>query len=166
MGERRELAGKQTMRKDGTNHNREDQMATLRSFACALAVALATPSIAAYAQQAPQPVTAGASTGIKRTMLQKFEAPGSNNETIIGLAEVAPGASIGRHTHFGVEGGYVLEGDFVMMIAGQPDKALKAGDSYNVPPGAAHDAKAGPNGAKVLATYVVEKGKPLATPAP
>jgi quercetin dioxygenase-like cupin family protein len=119
----------------------------------------------AHAQQAPAAVTQGAAT-IKRTILQKFNVPGTQNETVIGIAEVTANAKIGRHTHFGVEGGYVLEGEMVLMIAGEPDKTLKAGDSYNIPLGVAHDGKSGPNGAKVIATYVVEKGKPLATPAP
>ena len=43
---------------------------------------------------------------------------------------------------------------------------LKPGDSYQIPVSAVHDAKAGPNGVKVLAVYVIEKGKPLASPAP
>ncbi len=128
-------------------------------------MAVAILSNAAQAQQAPAPVTAGATT-IKRTVLQKFDVPGTQSETVIGKAEIAANSMIGRHTHFGVEGGYVLQGEMVLMIAGQPDKALKAGESYSIPAGAAHDGKSGPNGATVIATYVVEKGKPLATPAP
>jgi hypothetical protein len=54
----------------------------------------------------------------------------------------------------------------VLMVAGQADKTVKAGESYQIPPGAIHDAKTSPNGAKVIATYVVVKGKPLASPAP
>ena len=119
---------------------------------------------AAHAQAAPPAATAGASN-IKRTILQKFDVPGTNNETVIGIAEIVGNALIGKHTHFGVEGGYLLEGEMVLMIAGQPDKPLKAGESYSIPAGAAHDGKSGPNGAKVIATYVVEKGKPLATPS-
>ena len=53
-----------------------------------------------------------------------------------------------------------------LLVDGKPPLALKPGDSYQVPPGAPHDARAGEKGAKVLAVYVVEKGKPLATPAP
>ena len=60
----------------------------------------------------------------------------------------------------------MLDGEMVLMVAGQPDKTVKSGESYQVPAGAIHDAKAGPKGAKVIATYVIEKGKPLATPAP
>lgn len=112
---------------------------------------------AAFAQ-APSP--------IKRTPLQKFDVPGTNYETVIGIAEIVPNVNIGRHSHPGPESGYMLEGEMTLLVQGQPDKVLKAGESYQVPPGAIHDAKTGPAGAKVIATYVVEKGKPLATPAP
>ena len=91
--------------------------------------------------------------------------PGTQYETVIGIAEVAPNVLIGRHTHPGPESGYMLEGEMVLMIDGQPEKPLKAGDSYQIPAGAVHDGKSGPKGAKVIATYVVEKGKPLASPA-
>jgi quercetin dioxygenase-like cupin family protein len=127
--------------------------------------AAAAALICAFAFVAPQAIAQSAPP-IKRIPLQKFEVPGAGYETVIGIAEIAPNVNIGRHTHPGVEAGYVIEGELVLMVAGQPDKPLKAGDSYQMPPGAAHDAKSGPQGAKVLATYVVEKGKPLATPAP
>ncbi len=103
---------------------------------------------------------------IKRIPLQKFDVPGTKYETVIAIAEIAPNVTIGRHTHTGPESGYVLEGEAVLMIDGQPDRTLRAGDSYQIPAGAIHDAKSGPKGAKVIATYVVEKGKPLASPAP
>ena len=124
-------------------------------FSAAVAV-MAMTSIAA----AQQPET------IKRTLLQKFDVPGSNYETVMGLADIAPNANIGRHTHPGIEGGYLIEGELVIMLEGQPPKTYKAGGSWQLPPGAVHDAKAGPGGAKVIVSYVVEKGKPLATPAP
>ena len=111
----------------------------------------------ALAQQAPGP--------IKRTPLQKFDVPGTNYETVIGIAEIAANVNVGRHTHPGPESGYVLEGDFTLLVEGQPPVTLKAGDSYKVAPGAVHDARSGDKGAKVIATYVVEKGKPLASPA-
>ena len=116
------------------------------------------------ATRAQQP--APAAQTIKRTPLQKFDVPGTSYETVIGLAEVGPNVSIGRHTHPGPESGCMLEGEMVLMVQGQPDKLVKAGESYQVPPGAVHDGRSGPQGAKVIATYVVEKGKPLASPAP
>ena len=76
------------------------------------------------------------------------------------LRGAAPGGSHGQ------ESGYLLDGEFTLLIEGQPQLQLKAGDPYKVPAGAIHDARSGDRGAKVIATYVVEKGKLLATPAP
>lgn len=103
--------------------------------------------------------------GIKRTILQRSDV-GNNMEVIVGSAEIAAGGSTGRHTHFGVEVGYVLSGTSLLEIEGEAPKNLKAGDSYTIPAGKVHNATAKDGEAKVLATYVVEKGKPLATPAP
>lgn len=106
--------------------------------------------------------------GIKRAVLQRLDMPASAGaqEAILGAAEIASGVAAGRHTHAGIEVGYVLSGEARMEIAGQPPRVLRAGDSYAIPAGAAHDAIAGDQTTKVVAVYVVEKGKPLATPAP
>jgi quercetin dioxygenase-like cupin family protein len=101
---------------------------------------------------------------IKRIPLQRFDVPGTLFETVIGIAEIAPNVAIGRHTHPGPESGYVMTGSFELLIDGQPPRLLKVGDSYQVPSGTVHDARSGPEGAKVLATYVVQKGQPLALP--
>jgi quercetin dioxygenase-like cupin family protein len=131
-----------------------------------LACAVVTLSLVGTgATQSQLPSAATQTSGIKRTPLQKFDVPGTQYETIIGIAEIAPNATIGRHTHHGPESGFMLEGEMVLMIDGQPDKIVRAGESYQVPAGAVHDGRSGPKGAKVIATYVVEKGKPLATPA-
>ena len=104
--------------------------------------------------------------GIKRTVLQKSDV-GGNLEVVSAMAEISSGGSTGPHTHPGVEVGYVLEGTSTLVIEGEAPKAMKAGDSYVIPAGKVHDAKNDTKGAvKVLATYIVEKGKPLATPAP
>jgi quercetin dioxygenase-like cupin family protein len=123
---------------------------------CLAALCLGAAAIAQTAAGAPP---------IKRTPLQRFDVPGTVFETVIGIAEIAPSIAIGRHTHPGPESGYVMAGSFELLVDGQAPRLLKAGDSYQVPPGAVHDAKAGPEGAKVIATYVVQKGQPLATPA-
>ena len=103
---------------------------------------------------------------IKRTLMQRFDiAP--DREVILGMAEIPPGLAAGRHTHFGTEAGYVAEGSTSLEIEGEMPKLLKAGDSYVIPAGKVHDAKTvGDKPVRVIATYVVEKGKPLATPAP
>jgi quercetin dioxygenase-like cupin family protein len=116
------------------------------------------------AQQAA-PATTNQTAPINRIPLQRFDVPESAYETVIGVAEIAPSVSIGRHRHPGPESGYVLEGDFELLIDGEPPRHLKAGESYKVPPHIVHDAKTGSNGAKVIATYVVKKGQPLASAA-
>src|SRR2546423_7419072 len=104
-------------------------------------------------------------SGIKRTPLQKLDFPaGYNTETAI--AEVPAGAAAGRHTHPGAETGYVLEGELELVIDGKPPLKLKAGESYQIPEGAVHDAKAGDKPFKVLGVYIVKAGEPLAKPAP
>jgi quercetin dioxygenase-like cupin family protein len=109
--------------------------------------------------------TAAQAPGIKRTLLQRIDI-GNNMEVVLGIAEIAPGGAVGRHTHFGVETGYALAGQSSLEVEGEPPKLLNAGDSYVIPAGKVHDAKVvGDAPAKVLAVYVVEKGKPLATPA-
>ena len=111
---------------------------------------------AALAQQA----------AIKRTPLQKAEFP-DGYVSVSGIAEIPAGGAAGRHSHPGVELGYILEGEGDLMIDGKPAQHLKAGDSYQIPMGVIHDAKvSGDKPLKVLAVYIVDKSKPLATPAP
>jgi quercetin dioxygenase-like cupin family protein len=129
-------------------------------FAAVAALSFAAPVSAQQASPAATPPA----QAIKRIPLQRFDVPGTTYETVIGIAEIAPNVSIGRHIHPGPESGYLLEGSFELLIAGEPPRVLKAGDSYKVPARAIHDARTGPNGAKVIATYVVEKGQPLASP--
>jgi len=104
--------------------------------------------------------------GFKRTPLQKHELTARGREAVQVIAEFAPSAAAGKHTHPGEELGYVLEGNLQLEIQGKPPLILKAGDSFFVPAGVVHDGKnVGSGPLKVLATYVVEKGKPVATPA-
>jgi quercetin dioxygenase-like cupin family protein len=115
------------------------------------------------AQTSPPAVTQGASD-IKRTILQRFDVPGSNYETVIALVEIAPNAAVGKHTHFGFDSGVLQSGDIVLNADGRSEQIVKPGESWQIPPNTVHWAKVGPNGAKIINTYVVEKGKPLATP--
>jgi quercetin dioxygenase-like cupin family protein len=119
-----------------------------------LLAALLSCTVAASAQQ----------TGFKRTILQRTDA-GDGREVILFMAEIEPGATSGRHTHPGVEAGYIAEGEATFELAGAPTRTVKAGDNFIVPLGAVHAATA-IKATKVIGTLVVEKGKPLATPAP
>jgi quercetin dioxygenase-like cupin family protein len=104
------------------------------------------------AQQAP---------GIKRTVLQTTDEPGSTtHEAVMALAEVPPGGSSGRHRHPGVEIGYVIEGTVMMQHEGRPDRTMKAGDFFKND-GVHNVMNHGTSTAKILAVYMVEKGKPV-----
>jgi quercetin dioxygenase-like cupin family protein len=101
----------------------------------------------------------------KRTPLQKHDLTAHGREGVQVLAEFAPGAAAGKHTHPGEEMGYILEGTLQLEIQGKPPVTLKAGQVFFVPAGVVHDGKnVGKGSLKVLATYIVEKGKPVATP--
>jgi quercetin dioxygenase-like cupin family protein len=105
-------------------------------------------------------------SSITRTMLQTVEFP-PGFTTVSALVQIAPRGCAGSHSHPGIESTYVLEGEAVLKIDGEPDRVLKPGDSFQVPPGVVHDAcVAEGSPAKVLAVFVVEKGKALATPNP
>src|SRR5271154_5207511 len=105
--------------------------------------------------------------GVQRTVVKRSDISVPGREAVIVRVELAPGASAGRHTHPGEEISYVMEGEGEVLIQGQPTLKIKAGDGFVVPNGAIHDAhNPGPQPLKLAAVYVVEKGKPLATPAP
>ena len=84
------------------------------------------------------------------------------------IAEIPAGTvSAGRHTHPGFDLSYVLEGEGTLIVEGKPDQALKPGVVIQVPPNVPHDVKVAPGKPlKLLGIYVVEKGKPIASPAP
>jgi quercetin dioxygenase-like cupin family protein len=128
-------------------------------FAAPLALALIG---AALAQQTGAPLQP---SPVKRTPIGKADVPGSNYEVITAMVELAPGFKAGRHRHPGSVMGQVLEGEFMLAIDGQPEKTVTAGQSLEVPNGAIHNEGAvGAKPAKLIAVYVVEKGKPLVEP--
>src|SRR5688572_6870694 len=103
----------------------------------------------------------------KRTVLQQADLSVPGREVVHAIAEIPGGLAAGRHTHPGEEIGYVLEGTVVVEIDGKPAATLTAGQHFLIPAGRIHNAtNGGTTSAKVLATYVVEKGKPLSTPTP
>lgn len=105
------------------------------------------------------------SPGFKRVELQRHDLGTPNREAVLARAEIAPGAGTPRHTHPGEEVAYVLEGTVLLEVEGKPPATLKTGDVFFIPAGQVHAAKnAGAGQAKVLSTYIIEKGKPLATP--
>jgi quercetin dioxygenase-like cupin family protein len=107
---------------------------------------------------------ARAQEGVKRTDLQQHDLSIPAREAIQVRVDIAPGVLAARHTHFGEEIIYVLEGTLLYEVEGNPPVTLKAGDVLFIPYGVVHSAKnIGSTKAAELATYVVEKGKPLVT---
>lgn len=103
--------------------------------------------------------------GLKRTLIKQTDGPIDGYATIEMRIELAPGAAIARHTHPGIELGYVAEGGTELTIEGQGALKLGAGDGFQVPTRAPHGGVNGPAKTIIISTYVVEKGKPLASPA-
>ncbi len=129
----------------------------MKTFIAALITVTLAGLGAAFAAQQPAP--------FKRTILQQVDISVPGREVVTGVGEFQPGAAAGRHTHAGEEVGYVLEGTVVVELDGKPPMTLGPGGTFVIPAGAIHNAKnTGAGIAKVLATYIVEKGKPLATP--
>jgi len=123
--------------------------------ALAVAAAAGTWSVL-YAQQ----------PGFTRTTLQDQDLSIKDRHAVVARAEFIPGGAAGRHTHPGEELGYVVSGTLQLLVDGQPPRTIKAGEVFFVPAGIVHDGKnVGKGKAVVLATYVVEKGKPVASPA-
>jgi quercetin dioxygenase-like cupin family protein len=133
-------------------------MLTRRVFAgCAVCAAVGLVASKAEAQPAQTP-------GITRTVIQSTDL-NDTHMTVLAMVEIAPGAAVARHTHPGVESSYVLEGEIELSVQGQPDKRIGAGGGFQVAPGTPHAARNGDRTTKLATTFVVEKGKPLASPA-
>jgi len=123
----------------------------------AIALSIVGSSLALHGTQAQQ-------AGIKRTDLQRHDLSVPGREAIQLRVDFDPGAVFGKHTHPGEEIIYVLDGSLEYEVEGKPPVTLKAGDVLFIPAGTVHAAKnVGSRTASELATYVVEKGKPLLT---
>ena len=125
---------------------------------CVVAAVLMASGIASQIAPAQQ-------AGLKRTDLQRHDLSIPAREVVQALDEVAPGVVAPKHTHPGEEIIYVVEGSLEYEVEGKPPVTLKAGEVLFIPYGTVHSAKnVGSGNAVELATYVVEKGKPLVVP--
>jgi quercetin dioxygenase-like cupin family protein len=123
----------------------------------ALAALIVGIVLAPHGARAQQP-------GIKRTDLQRHDLSVPGPEAVQVRVDLAPGVAFGKHTHPGEEIIYVLERSLEYQIEGKPPITLKAGDVLFIPAGTIHAARnVGSGTGSELATYIVEKGKPLLT---
>jgi quercetin dioxygenase-like cupin family protein len=116
-------------------------------------VLIATGVLTLHATQAQQ--------GVKRTDLQQHDLSIPGREVVQVRVDIAP-----DHSHPGEEIVYVIEGTLAYRLEGKPPVTLKAGEVLFIPAGTVHSARnVGSVNAAELATYIVEKGKPLVKPA-
>ena len=128
-------------------------MNTTRVMAGALLIVVS--SFALHVAQAQFP-------GLKRTNLMRNDLSAPGREVVQVRVDFPPGLVAAKHSHPGEELVYVIEGVFEYQLEGEPAVTLKAGDVLFIPAGKIHSVKniGSGNGAE-LATYIVEKGKPL-----
>jgi quercetin dioxygenase-like cupin family protein len=142
-------------------------MLTRRGFAgVATCWICATPVGFMAADASAQGAPPAQTTGLKRKILGQMDGPTPGYVTVTAEVEIEPGVMVGRHTHPGIEAGYVVEGNIDLPVEGRPTVSLKPGDGFQIPPNTPHaGVKNGPKMTKITSTYIVEKGKPLASPA-
>lgn len=137
------------------------------TYRAGFASLLCSSAFMVFSQSAMAQAAAPQASGLSRTMVGKADVSVPGREAVVAKVEVAPGSRAGRHTHPGDEISYVTEGEVDLLVDGQPPRTVKAGESFVVPAGVIHDAHNTSSAAvKLVGVYVVEKGKPLATPVP
>ena len=121
----------------------------------AVAILIAGSGVALHVMHAQQ-------SGIKRTDTLRHDLGLAGREVIQVRVDFDPGVAFGKHSHPGAEVAYVLEGSLEYQLEGEPPVTLKAGEALFIPAGTIHAAKnVGAGNAAELATYIVEKGRPL-----
>jgi quercetin dioxygenase-like cupin family protein len=127
------------------------------SCAICIAVGLVISEGGANAQAQP---------GFTRKILQETEYPGRRFVCVLAEVDIEPNGVVPRHTHPGVESSYLVSGSCTLSVQGQPDRVVKAGEGFQVPPEVPHSVRNGPEASRIAATFIVEKDKPLSSPAP
>jgi quercetin dioxygenase-like cupin family protein len=141
-------------------------MLTRRGFAAAASCAICGITDFVATEVSAEGAPPAATTGVTRKILSQMDGPAPGYATLLVQATIEQGASVARHTHPGIESAYVLEGALELPVQGQPTRMIKTGDGFQIPPETPHAGGKPPDSrCVILITYIVEKGKPLATPA-
>ncbi|MFH9044818.1 cupin domain-containing protein [Streptomyces sp. NPDC017966] len=102
--------------------------------------------------------------GVTRTLLQENPSPAKGWKTVQTLVEIPRRKESGRHSHPGVEVGYIVRGDVLMEFDDGTTMRLRTGDPFFIPSGTIHNARnVGKVTTMMLSTYVVDETKPLVT---
>jgi len=103
-------------------------------------------------------------TTLRRTEVQRATSSIPGREIVQVLTEIPEGVESGWHVHPGEEVGYILEGTVEMSVEGSDPRTVRAGEGFLIPPRTTHNARdLGPGTGRMLSTYLVEIGQPLAT---
>ena len=141
-------------------------MLSRRDFAGIASCALCSLTGFVATDASAQTPAVNGTPGVTRKILSQTDGPAPGYVTLIVDIEIEPWVTIGRHTHPGIESAYMLDGGFELPIEGQPTRAFKPGDAVVVPANTPHaGTKNGDKKSHIISTYIVEKGKPLASPA-
>jgi quercetin dioxygenase-like cupin family protein len=101
---------------------------------------------------------------LNRTEVQRAGSSIPGREFVQVLTEIPRGVESGWHVHPGEEVGYIVAGTVELAVEGRPARTLHAGEGFLVPPRTPHNARdLGPGTGRMLSTYLVEIGQPLAT---
>ncbi|MGH4030024.1 cupin domain-containing protein [Actinomycetota bacterium Odt1-20B] len=148
-----------------------DRRFLLRASGTAAVGALGSAALSATAEAAeparhpsPCPGHPDPTSGVTRTLLQEHPSPAEGWEAVQTLVRIPRHKESGRHSHPGIEVGYIIQGDVLMEFDDGPPLRLSTGDPFFIPDGAIHNARnVGTVTTKMLSTYVVDETKPLVT---
>lgn len=115
-------------------------------------IALASSQSVADAQSLPK---------IPLKILKKTEYPGDKYACVLLEVDLDPEAHVPRHMHPGLESSYLAAGSITLSVKGEPDRVVKAGEGYQIPPETPHNIRNGPEKSTIVSTLIVEKDKPL-----
>jgi quercetin dioxygenase-like cupin family protein len=101
---------------------------------------------------------------LERRVVQRAPLSIAGREIVQVETKIPPGVESGWHVHPGEEVGYIIAGNVEMKVEGRPTVILHAGDGFLIPPNTPHNARdLGPETGRMLSTYILEQGQPLAT---
>lgn len=136
-------------------------MLTRRGLAQCLLCALASSGFSASSARAETPA---APVGVRRTILRRGDGPTPEFETVLAEALVDANAVVPRHIHPGVESGYIVEGSAILELEGAEPMSVEAGDGVIIAARRPHFLRNGDRPMKIISTYILEKGQPIAIP--
>ncbi|GAA2345955.1 cupin domain-containing protein [Streptomyces kunmingensis] len=149
-----------------------DRRSLLRTSGVAAAGALGAAALSSTARAAgftapahgPHSTGSGPTDGVTRTLLQEHPSPAEGWETVQTLVQIPRHKESGRHSHPGVEVGYIVRGDVLMKFDDRPSIRLRTGDPFFIPSGTIHNAvNVGKVTTMMLSTYVVDEDESLVT---